>query len=301
MSISANVLERELLAQKKRIEAIEYLNKQGQNVESDKDKMNTPKLQTDNTLDLLFRQKAISILKVSQNVEKSSKEFILKQQEELRKSKEQDIGSQLQLPPSWEKVLDPNSNLYYYWNTKTSETTWEKPFCTSVPISNQINGTDTDTAGGKLLNGEQSNEVIPIGWKKVIHPATKQVYYVNELTGEKKSSFESNDQNKAAVNKGDDANIVGEKKKSSSNSKQDIEKRRRIVVDPLDPTGGMGKWMDGLSGDGKMADSTASGPLWQQRPYPAPGSILRTQQSQSTAAGAKGGSVGPVGPTTIRK
>lgn len=25
----------------------------------------------------------------------------------------------------------------------------------------------------------------------------------------------------------------------------------------------------------RMADSTASGPLWQQRPYPAPGKILR--------------------------
>ncbi|CAN0565931.1 unnamed protein product, partial [Ectocarpus sp. 12 AP-2014] len=43
-------------------------------------------------------------------------------------------------------------------------------------------------------------------------------------------------------------------------------------IDPLDPTGKTGgKWSDGL----RMADSTASGPLWQQRPYPAPGKILR--------------------------
>ena len=33
----------------------------------------------------------------------------------------------------------------------------------------------------------------------------------------------------------------------------------------------------------RMADSTASGPLWQQRPYPAPGKILR--QGQNTPQG----------------
>ena len=49
------------------------------------------------------------------------------------------------------------------------------------------------------------------------------------------------------------------------------------AVDPLDPCGKSGgKWVDGQDGSvGKMADSTASGPLWQQRPYPAPGSVLR--------------------------
>ncbi|CAN0369263.1 unnamed protein product, partial [Hapterophycus canaliculatus] len=49
------------------------------------------------------------------------------------------------------------------------------------------------------------------------------------------------------------------------------------AIDPLDPTGKTGgKWSDGLVQVGeRMADSTASGPLWQQRPYPAPGKILR--------------------------
>lgn len=37
----------------------------------------------------------------------------------------------------------------------------------------------------------------------------------------------------------------------------------------------------------KMADSTASGPLWQQRPYPAPGTIMRSKEASS------GNTVGP--------
>ena len=37
-----------------------------------------------------------------------------------------------------------------------------------------------------------------------------------------------------------------------------------------------------------MADSTASGPLWQQRPYPAPGKILRGRNpTEGEAAGPR--------------
>ena len=34
-----------------------------------------------------------------------------------------------------------------------------------------------------------------------------------------------------------------------------------------------------------MADSTASGPLWQQRPYPAPGQALKTKAKTGQEAG----------------
>lgn len=38
----------------------------------------------------------------------------------------------------------------------------------------------------------------------------------------------------------------------------------------------VGSWASGLTSDAKTgADVTASGPLFQQRPYPAPGAILR--------------------------
>ena len=39
-----------------------------------------------------------------------------------------------------------------------------------------------------------------------------------------------------------------------------------------------GNWSSGLhSHDKTGADVTASGPLFQQRPYPAPGAVLRAQ------------------------
>jgi polyglutamine-binding protein 1 len=42
-----------------------------------------------------------------------------------------------------------------------------------------------------------------------------------------------------------------------------------------------GGWSTGLEGaQPKAADTTAGGPLFQQRPYPSPGSVLRANQKQ---------------------
>ena len=56
-------------------------------------------------------------------------------------------------------------------------------------------------------------------------------------------------------------------------------------LDPMDPSAyseaPRGTWSSGLDtrGDAKTGvDVTATGPLYQQRPYPAPGAILRQNQ-----------------------
>ncbi|KAF6253034.1 hypothetical protein COO60DRAFT_1273961 [Scenedesmus sp. NREL 46B-D3] len=59
----------------------------------------------------------------------------------------------------------------------------------------------------------------------------------------------------------------------------------REEVDPMDPSAysdaPRGGWSTGLEGaQPKAADTTAGGPLFQQRPYPSPGSVLRANQKQ---------------------
>ncbi len=49
-----------------------------------------------------------------------------------------------------------------------------------------------------------------------------------------------------------------------------------------------GQILSNIDSVGKMADSTASGPLWQQRPLPAPGQVLR---NKNMASGGK--QIGP--------
>ncbi|EFN53032.1 hypothetical protein CHLNCDRAFT_15387, partial [Chlorella variabilis] len=51
-------------------------------------------------------------------------------------------------------------------------------------------------------------------------------------------------------------------------------------LDPMDPSSysdaPRGKWSTGLEGaQPHAADTTAGGPLFQSRPYPSPGSVLR--------------------------
>jgi polyglutamine-binding protein 1 len=56
-------------------------------------------------------------------------------------------------------------------------------------------------------------------------------------------------------------------------------------VDPMDPSAysdaPKGGWGQGLEGaQPRAADTTASGPLFQSRPYPSPGAILKANQKQ---------------------
>jgi polyglutamine-binding protein 1 len=66
-------------------------------------------------------------------------------------------------------------------------------------------------------------------------------------------------------------------------------------IDPMDPSSysdaPQGSWSMGLEGQIRAADSTAGGPLFQQRPYPSPGSVLR--QNNKMVSGAP--SIGPAG------
>jgi hypothetical protein len=58
------------------------------------------------------------------------------------------------------------------------------------------------------------------------------------------------------------------------------------IIDPMDPASysdcGRGKWSSGLNVEegNTGADTTASGQLFQQRPYPSPGEVLRANQSK---------------------
>ncbi|CAG9467559.1 unnamed protein product [Pedinophyceae sp. YPF-701] len=60
------------------------------------------------------------------------------------------------------------------------------------------------------------------------------------------------------------------------------------AIDPMDPASysdaPRGGWSAGLAGtQPRAADTTASGPLFQQRPYPTPGSVLRGNAAQHQA------------------
>lgn len=63
------------------------------------------------------------------------------------------------------------------------------------------------------------------------------------------------------------------------------KRRREDIIDPMDPAAysdiPQGTWSDGLENNKSRADNTASGVLYQQRPYPAPGEVLAGNKEKS--------------------
>ncbi|KRZ80455.1 Polyglutamine-binding protein 1 [Trichinella papuae] len=147
------------------------------------------------------------------------------------------------LPQNWEEDYDPGTGRYYYWNTVTEEVCWFSPLHPAAQIS------------------QPACVLARVYFAKLA--AEKQI-----KQKEMKSYHEANE----AV-ESDDARKSKRKKLATSD------------LDPMDPASysevPRGKWSSGLdvSGVAKTGvDPTASGPLFQQRPYPAPGAILRQNE-----------------------
>jgi polyglutamine-binding protein 1 len=77
---------------------------------------------------------------------------------------------------------------------------------------------------------------------------------------------------------------LGGDKKNSFKSKR-ARMAAEGALDPMDPAAydesvPRGTWTTGLVQQGtKAADTTASGPLFQQRPYPSPGDVMRANKA----------------------
>lgn len=213
-------IEKEIKAQKERLQAIKYLAEQGQSVQS-KVGSNVSTIQRDNTLDISLKRRANEIIGSNdKRVDTNFKANILKQQSDLQLEKV--TKSVSALPPNWKKVLCPESNLYYYWNTETNTTQWEKPVDT---ISNKV----SDLKAPQEINPNK----LESEWQELIHAATKQKYYYNRITGEKRSSLPSNTIVKAEVPQ---KSIT--KASAEHTGKEEKSKRQRVQVDPLDPNYG---------------------------------------------------------------
>ncbi|KAJ0041999.1 hypothetical protein Pint_18414 [Pistacia integerrima] len=70
-------------------------------------------------------------------------------------------------------------------------------------------------------------------------------------------------------------------------------------LDPMDPSSysdaPRGGWVVGLKGvQPRAADTTATGPLFQQRPYPSPGAVLRKNAEIATLSKKGGSNFSPI-------
>jgi hypothetical protein len=203
----ATKLERELAAQKKRVEALKYLSEHGCSGTDLKNILSRGKIEfkekvsTDNTLDLLFKQTA------AQTARKNELEL----QNKL-------INFQRN------KISADNSSITESSSSSQSLASSSVSIVSSVHVSN-----------------------LPSGWIEKVHPATRQKFYIHELTGEKRWTMPTNELDKSDIpSSSQSANSIttSQKRKDADYSvaSQSTDKSKKAKqsfdVDPLDPTGG---------------------------------------------------------------
>lgn len=231
------ILDKEVEAQRKRVQALAYLEAQGQNIQSNFDLVggrDKNKSQGDNTLELLFRTKITSSSSSSsslKSIEALSKSAILDQQNTLQSREIKIVSSETEdIPSEWERVIDKSTEKPYYWNRSTNVTTWEKP--TKQVINQPVLDEDDE-------------------WVSQIHPASKQQYWLNKSTGAKcfdklkPKMVKTTASSSCALKRGNIEQV-------SACSSSVKAKKFRSDVDPLDFTEGKGLY--GGPADGKMAD-----------------------------------------------
>eukprot|EP00731_Ephydatia_muelleri_P001077 Em0001g1077a len=143
--------------------------------------------------------------------------------------------------------------------------------------------------------------ILPPFWKKVTDEKSNYPYYWNTKTNQVSwtpptdSIYVHPNAGKAAAANAKKAADSSMKEKRRSNPYTKSARPRRYkpkddALDPMDPAAysdvPRGTWSSGLEvqGDAKTGvDTTASGPLYQMRPYPNPGDILRANRKPTEA------------------
>ncbi|ONK81708.1 uncharacterized protein A4U43_C01F32070 [Asparagus officinalis] len=223
------------------------------------------------------------------------------------------------LPEDWEEAVDDSTGQKYYYNTKTNVSQWELPSTTNQVISQHADCVPTGYEFNITGNHEPSYKKKCMGcggwgvglvqaWGYCNHCTRMlnlpyQQYSVPNFNGQEPKSF---------LTHKDHPGKMTSKQSSSSKpplnkgNKRDSRKRHKDddELDPMDPSSysdaPRGGWVVGLKGvQPRAADTTATGPLFQQRPYPSPGAVLRKNAEVATQT-KKRGSHNHMAPITKR-
>lgn len=176
---------KELLAKKKRAEALKHLEAHGQKVSVNGTMMgSTVQATTDNTLQLIRKQEALRKSAQKASSEQATAAQAVQSSTSTSTStttkaaaEEKSATTCPPLPAGWQEVLDATTKQTYFWNTISNETTWVRPSSSAAP----------PPPPPPPPPAVPSSPALPAGWEERTHPATRQTYYYNSATG--KSSF----------------------------------------------------------------------------------------------------------------
>ncbi|NXR18244.1 PQBP1 protein, partial [Cinclus mexicanus] len=177
------------------------------------------------------------------------------------------------LMPPWYKVIDPTCGLPYYWNVETDLVSWLSPNDPNSVITKpakRLKGNPGESA--RAPQNAEREFGVPL-------PPTKPWGAPPEPEEPPERGHEKEEPRERRFHRREE---LAPYPKSKKGSRKDEE------LDPMDPSAysdaPRGTWSTGLPKRNEAktgADTTAAGPLFQQRPYPSPGAVLRANAEAS--------------------
>ncbi|GER38737.1 WW domain-containing protein [Striga asiatica] len=216
------------------------------------------------------------------------------------------------LSEDWIVSFDEASGQKYYYNKKTNVSQWDHPGTQQKFTPQHHERTvSANAAGGNSVN-QSSNFPKCMGcggWGLGLVQSWGYCNHCTRLHNLPQSQYLS-----APVENHTQAAKQGESDKKFPKNRSDTkpplsrgykkENKKRAYsedddLDPMDPSSysdaPRGGWVVGLKGvQPRAADTTATGPLFQQRPYPSPGAVLRKNAEISTQKKKHGSNYAPI-------
>ncbi|KFK36956.1 hypothetical protein AALP_AA4G194400 [Arabis alpina] len=198
------------------------------------------------------------------------------------------------VPPKeeWIETLDETSGQKYYYNTRTHVSQWEPPVSVQNPALQKPTTTNSNNAiTQNTVNErrEQPSSQLPRcsgcgGWGVGLVQRWGYCVHCTRVFNLPEKQFLPASLN-SFTNTGDSGQKdTNQRSSSKPPMKKGVGKKRAHAedddLDPMDPSAysdaPRGGWVVGLKGvQPRAADTTATGPLFQQRPYPSPGAVLK--------------------------
>jgi len=192
------------------------------------------------------------------------------------------------LPDGWREMYDAGTGRHYYWCTKTDKVSWlppghpkAKPREAASKVR-EILANEAILARAKAKQDEDRMEL--------------DSDMDEDSEGEEDRRLEEQRRREKEKRREEERRIKDKKRRKDDHrrggdSREDRGERgdrggEQDALDPMDPAAysdvPRGTWTTGLPDQATAksgVDSTASGPLFQQRPYPNPGAVLRANKA----------------------
>ncbi|XP_037051744.1 polyglutamine-binding protein 1 isoform X2 [Bradysia coprophila] len=187
------------------------------------------------------------------------------------------------LPKEWKEVFDSGFGVHYYWHTKTDTVSWLPPSHPKATPSKSAAFLRKELEASLLPETEEPTEDIDA---IISGENEKESVMLTSPSVEAAKLVEPLPMKPPAVVKKPKGRDLDKVIRSRSERRQRSELIRESgSLDPMDPAAysdiPRGNWSAGLQQENKKtgADTTASGALYQMRPYPSPSAVLQANKA----------------------